>query len=176
VHRFPAAAFDIALSNFGAMFFADPVAAFANVRRSLCGDGTLALLAWRDLARNEWVSAIREALAAGRDLPTPPPGAPSPFSLADRELTTERLTAAGFRDVTFTSVDEPVCLGRDADDAWPFVSTFGITRGLTNDLDDSTRQEALGVLRRSLEAHETADGVCYAGSAWLINAWNREAS
>ena len=35
VHPFEAAAFDIAISRFGAMFFSDPVAAFANVGRAL---------------------------------------------------------------------------------------------------------------------------------------------
>src|SRR5687768_13877027 len=35
VHPFDAGAFDVAVSSFGAMFFADPVAAFANVRRAV---------------------------------------------------------------------------------------------------------------------------------------------
>ncbi|SBT38011.1 class I SAM-dependent methyltransferase [Micromonospora auratinigra] len=35
VRPFPADAFDVLLSRFGVMFFADPVAAFANLRRAL---------------------------------------------------------------------------------------------------------------------------------------------
>ena len=65
VHPFPDGAFNLAISVFGAMFFADPVAAFLNVRRSLGGEGRLALLAWRDLAVNEWITSIRAA-ARGR--------------------------------------------------------------------------------------------------------------
>src|SRR5918997_3618079 len=38
VHPFPKAAFDVALSSFGAMFFADPLAAFTNIARSLRPD------------------------------------------------------------------------------------------------------------------------------------------
>src|SRR5690242_15437898 len=34
-HPFPPAAFDLALSRFGVMFFADPVAAFTNIGRAL---------------------------------------------------------------------------------------------------------------------------------------------
>ena len=33
VHRFPPARFDVCISRFGTMFFADPVAAFDNVTR-----------------------------------------------------------------------------------------------------------------------------------------------
>jgi hypothetical protein len=158
------------------MFFADPVAAFANIRRGLRSEGTLALLAWREIERNEWISEIRGALAAGRDLPTPPAGAQGPFSLADRDITTERLAAAGFTGIELTPVDETVYLGKDADDAWPFISTSGIARGLTEDLDEAARADALANLRRSLEAHETADGVRYAASAWLVTARNGERS
>jgi hypothetical protein len=131
-------------------------------------------LAWRDLKRNEWVDAIRSALAAGRDLPTPPPGAQGPFSMADRDITSERLEAAGYRDIDFSSIDEPICFGTDADDAYSFVSTFGITRGLTADLDAATRTEALDQLHQTLKEHETADGVLFDGSAWLITATNHE--
>jgi SAM-dependent methyltransferase len=174
VHPFDAVTYDVAISCFGAMFFEDPVAAFANVRRSLRPGALFVTLAWRDLKRNEWVDAIRSALAAGRDLPTPPPGAQGPFSMADRDITSERLEAAGYRDIDFSSIDEPICFGTDADDAYSFVSTFGITRGLTADLDAATRTEALDQLHQTLKEHETADGVLFDGSAWLITATNHE--
>lgn len=174
VHPFDRAAFDVAISCFGAMFFADPVAALANIRRSLRPGASLALLAWRDLARNEWVDAVRTALAAGRSLPVPPPGSPGPFSMADRHITTSWLTEAGYRDLDLSSVDEPLWFGRDADDAYSFVSTFGVTRGLIADLDDAARTDALDQLHQTLKDHETPDGVTLAGSAWLITANNPE--
>ncbi len=174
VHPFAPAAFDVAMSAFGAMFFADPVAAFANIGSALRPGAALALLAWRDLERNEWVGAVRSALAAGRDLPTPPPGVQGPFSLADREIASERLQAAGYHNVHLTSVDEPLCFGADADDAYSFMSTFGITRGLTADLDDAARTVALDRLHQTLVDHETPDGVLLAGSAWLITATTHE--
>lgn len=170
VHPFEAAAYDAAISCFGAMFFDDPVAAFANIGRSLRPGASLVMLAWRDLDRNEWVGALRTALAAGRDLPTPPPGAHGPFSMADRDIATTRLHAAGYRNFEFTSIDEPVCFGTDADDAYPFMSTLGITRGLTAGLDDATRTATLGALRQTLEDHQTDHGLLFNGSAWLIVA------
>lgn len=170
VHPFPEAAFDIVTSVFGAMFFADPVAAFANIRRSLRPGGALALLAWRDLLDNEWVAAIREALSLGRTLPLPPVGAPGPFALADRDNTAGILRQAGFGGIRFDEVSEPIRFGDDPDDAFSFVSTFGITRGLTHDLDEAGRVAALEALHASLVAHDTDDGVVYRGSAWLVTA------
>ncbi len=170
VHPFPEAAFDLATSVFGAMFFGDPVAAFANIRRSLRPGGGLALLAWRDLLDNEWVAGIRLALSLGRTLPLPAVGAPGPFALADRDNTARVLRQAGFVDIRFDEVDEPIRLGDDPEDAFSFVSTFGITRGLTHDLDEEGRAAALEALHASLVAHDTGDGVLFRGSAWLVTA------
>jgi ubiquinone/menaquinone biosynthesis C-methylase UbiE len=80
VHPFATGAFDLAISSFGAMFFNDPVAAFANIGTGLRPGGRIALLAWRELARNPWLTLLREALALGRDLPEPPTGVPGPLT------------------------------------------------------------------------------------------------
>ena len=170
VHPFDPASYDVAISSFGAMFFDDPVAAFGNIRRALRPRASLVVLAWRDLDRNEWVGALRTALAAGRELPTPPRGAQGPFSLADRDITQARLLAAGYAKVEFTSIDEPIWFGKDADDAYPFISTLGITRGLTANLDDATRTATLAALHQTLVEHQTDDGLLFKGSAWLIVA------
>jgi SAM-dependent methyltransferase len=170
VHSFPERTFDVAVSSFGAMFFADPVAAFANIGRSLVPGGRLAVMAWREFADNEWIMAIRDALAVGRAFPMPAAGAPGPFGLADRDHTNGILTAAGFEDIGFEKVEEPIYLGADADDAFSFVSTLGMTRGLTHDLDDAGRAAALEALHTSLREHETSDGVLFRGSAWLVTA------
>lgn len=170
VHPFPAGTFDVGISSFGAMFFADPVAALANIGRALRDGGRLSLLVWRDLARNEWVTAIRDALAAGRSLPVPPPGVPGPFAFADREYAEQTLAAAGFDKVSFEELYEPIRFGDKADDAFAFVSTFGITRGLTQDLDDEARELALRKLRSVLSTHDGGDGVLFGSSAWLITA------
>src|SRR3989442_1096009 len=72
VHRFQPASFDVAISRTGAMFFGDAVAAFTNIAGALRLGGRLALLTWRTVPENEWIPEFVTALAAGRDLPTPP--------------------------------------------------------------------------------------------------------
>src|SRR6266508_3424163 len=136
VHPFERNAFDVVISNFGAMFFADPVAAFTNLAGAMRPGGRLGLLGWRQLSDNEWLMAIRAALIAGRDLPTTPPvGAPGPFGLADETHTRTVLGSAGLLDVVIERIDAPMRFGHDAKDAFEFLSTLGITRGLLQDLD-----------------------------------------
>jgi SAM-dependent methyltransferase len=170
VHPFPDGSFDVAISSFGAMFFADPVAAFANIGRALRPGGRLAVLAWRQLGRNEWLTAIRDALAIGRALPEPPNDAPGPFGLAGEDHVRAVLGTAGFDAVELESVDEPVWLGADADDAWDFVRTMGIVKGLTSDLEPADRERAFAAVRAALAAADGVDGVQFASSAWLLTA------
>lgn len=170
VYPFEAHAFDLALSRFGAMFFGDPVVAFGNLRRTLRPGGRLALLSWQALRENEWLLALRGALAVGRELPEPPLGAPGPFGLADPNAVRRILSEAGLEAVDLESVNEPVCLGADADDAFAFVRTLGITKGMLDGLDDATRARALEAVQSTLAAHDTAEGVLFNSRAWLITA------
>lgn len=162
--------FDVVISQFAAMFFADPVAACANIGSSMRPGGRLTLLTWQELRDNEWLTAIRAALAAGRSLPEPPAGAPGPFGLADPDVVLATLTGAGFSDVTLEPVREPLHLGADAAEAFSFVSGLGIARGLLNDLDDASRASALDKLSAVLADHQTAEGVRFYPSAWLVTA------
>lgn len=170
VHPFPPRGADLVISSFGAMFFGDPVAAFTNIGAALHPGGRLALLAWRELDRNEWLMTVRGALALGRDLGMPPPGAPTPFSLADPDIVRDRLGASGFVDLDFAAIDEPIDLGTDGNDAFEFMRHAGIVKGLLHDLDDGDRAEGLASLRAALAAREAPDGVLLGSSAWLITA------
>ena len=170
VYPFEPAAFDVALSCFGVMFFNDPVAAFTNIARGLRPGGSLAVLAWRTLAENEWLMSLRGALAVGRDLPVPPPDAPTPFALANPERVRGILGSAGFDDVELVPIDEPVELGTDAADALEFAKTMGIVEGLTETLDAEQRAEAMSNLAGLIRARETPAGVLMGTAAWLITA------
>jgi len=170
-HRFPAAAFDLCISRFGVMFFADPVAAFTNLGRALRPGGRLVLLVWQDEGRNEWSIAIHDALAPG----TPPPDRPAgggrhAFSLGDPATTEGILTASGFADVSLTGVHEPVCYGPDVETASDFVLELRDTQALLARLDEAQVPAALGRLRDTLAAHTTADGVLFDSRAWIVTA------
>src|SRR5436190_18168659 len=97
------------------MFFSDQPAAFANIASSLRPGGRAALLVWQATASNEWIIVVRESMAAGRDLPVPPLGSPGPAALPDPDDVEGLLTGVGFEAVEFTSFEEPLWFGADAD-------------------------------------------------------------
>lgn len=169
IYPFEQGAFDVAISRTGVMFFGDPVAAFSNIARALRPSGRLVCLVWQSFGDNEWLREFFTALAAGRDLPAPAPDAPGPCALGDPKRVRKILDAAGFVDVTFTEVREPMNLG-PADDAYDFISGLGFARFLLQGLDDAGRPGALGALRASIDAHATAEGVQYDSAAWIIGA------
>jgi SAM-dependent methyltransferase len=170
VHAFEAEAYDLAISRFGVMFFDDPVAAFTNIGRALRRSGRLVLLAWQGLKENDWASAFRDALAAGRALPEPPAGAPGAFGLADPERIRRILAEGGFADVGLKEMSEPMFLGADPADAFTFVRNLGITHGMLESLDETSRARALEEMRATLSAHDTGEGVLFGSRAWLITA------
>jgi SAM-dependent methyltransferase len=167
VHPFEQA-FDVAIAQTSAMFFGDRVAGLANVGRALRPGGRVVLLTWQPPAANEWFREITGALAAGRDLPTPPPDAPSPFSLADPDVIDGVLTAAGFRDTAIEEVAAPMWFGHDTDDAHRMVS--GLMGWMLDGLDEAARTRALEDLRATIAAHETPEGVLFGSATWVTRA------
>jgi SAM-dependent methyltransferase len=170
VHPFDDGAFDIVVSSFGSMFFTDPVAAFANLRRALRPGGRVALLTWRPMVENAWLVAFRNALALGRELPVQQSGAPGPFGFAEPDHVRRVLGEAGFVDITLDPLDAELDFGADVDSAYRYVGAMGVTRGLTAELDDVDRSRALESLRETLKAHETPNGVRMPSATWRIAA------
>ncbi|MBO0707851.1 MAG: alpha/beta fold hydrolase [Candidatus Dormibacteraeota bacterium] len=167
VHAFEAAHFDLCISRFGVMFFADPVAAFTNLRRALRPDGRLVLLVWQTRDRNQGDEAIRQAL--GAPLPASVPGG-DPFSLGDPQVAKGILAAAGFAGVVFEDVHEPVSYGPDAATAYDFVLGLRDTRELLAALPPAARDHARDRLRALLAAHQTGNGVLFDARTWIITA------
>jgi SAM-dependent methyltransferase len=99
----PGAPFDAAISQFGVMFFDEPITAFANIRAQLRPAGRLTFACWQAPELNPWIFA-----ASLRHIFPPPPApapgksATGPFSLADPEHTDGILRAAGFEQIVRT--------------------------------------------------------------------------
>jgi SAM-dependent methyltransferase len=111
----PGGPFDVAISQFGVMFFDEPVTAFRNIRAQLGSGGRLAFACWQASELNPWFFG----LAVTEFVPPPPELAPGksptgPFSLADHERTTAILTSAGFQNVRCTAHELVVEAPHDA--------------------------------------------------------------
>jgi SAM-dependent methyltransferase len=172
-HRFPPRHFDLAISRFGTMFFDDPVAAFTNIGRALRPAGRLVMLVWQRHEDNEWDVAIHRSLEASGGYAPVAPGGPGPFSLSDPTAAEGILDAAGFGDVTFTDVGEPVYYGPDVAAALDWVRGFTSTNDVLERLDPIARDRALERLREMLGAHGSADGIWFDSRAWIVTAHRR---
>jgi SAM-dependent methyltransferase len=173
VRSFAPALFDVAISRFGVMFFADPVAAFRNIRRALRPGGRLAFVCWQDLSRNEWL--LVPVGAALEHVPMPdlgPPGAPGPFSMAEQNHLRDILGSAGFERVVVVAVDRQVRLGDDADDAMDFLRGTSMARILLDKADEVAATTAVHAVTEALRAHEAPGGLYLNGAAWLVTASN----
>jgi SAM-dependent methyltransferase len=171
VHAFEPASVDVAVSRMGCMFFGDPAAAFANIGRALRPGGRLALSVWRDMAANEWVTAIDGALAEAPDPdqsapeePQPRTYEPGPFSMGDSAVCTTALRDAGYVDITVEPVDVPLSFGT-VEAAQAFLGTW-----IDDERDPAGRAAAVESLRELLVG-SSRDGVVLLPSAtWLVTA------
>ncbi|MEU3628697.1 SAM-dependent methyltransferase [Amycolatopsis coloradensis] len=168
VFPFAESAFDVALSRFAVMFFADPVAAFANVHRALRPGGRLAFLCMTELAGTD-LGAVFGALAPFLPTPTGADGT-GPTSFADPDRVHSVLTDAGFRDVTCTRVEADQVWGSDVPDAAGFIADWGPVKYHLGQVDAGTANEAREALSTALQPFEKPDGVRLRGVAWLVTA------
>ena len=169
VHPFQAAAFDLALSNFGVMFFDDSAAAFGNLRKALRRGGRLAFLCWRTRDENPFFTVgFAEAAAALnlRELPGPP----AAFSLADTGRVGTLLSGAGFGGIEFAKVDEPMLIGRDVDDVLEYERASPSATELVTGLSAAQAAELTRHVRDRLVTYASPDGVVMPGAAWLVTA------
>ena len=171
-HAFEAASFDAAFSRFGVMFFADPVAAFANVRRALRFGARLAFVCWRDIAANPWFSVPADAV---RPLvppqPSPDPHAPGPLAFADPARVRAILDAAGFADVRCEPFDALLSAGPLAS-AVELLRNVGPTARLLADADVPTVARATEAIERALREHLVEGEVRLRGGVWIVTARN----
>ena len=173
VHSFDASSYDVVISRFGVMFFADPVAAFANLLRGVTPGGRMAFACWQAAPSNEWASVPLFALGPHVGFPEPPPpGAPGPFAFGDGERLRSILADAGWADVALEDVQTSLSVGGagTADEAVRFIAedTFGKT--LMAKATPEQRSAALDALRAAYEERNGADGIRLKAAAWVVTA------
>jgi SAM-dependent methyltransferase len=172
-HKFEGGRADLLFSRFGVMFFADPIAAFANLLRAVRPGGRLLCVAWRPLADNPWFSVPMEA---ARSLlpPQPPadPEAPGPFALANHDRTVGIFRTAGFKDVMLTRRDVPmrVAAAGNIEQATDFATQVGALGRILAEQASATRARVQDAVAAALKRYDSPDGIVLPGSIWLISA------
>jgi SAM-dependent methyltransferase len=165
------ARFDAAYSRFGVMFFAGPVAAFANVRRALRPGGVLSFVCWQGVFDNEWMLVPGAAVAGvtGSLPPMPGPDEPGPFALADPGRVHAVLGAAGFGSVEVVPHTDQVVISEDGiSEAVTASVQVGGVREALREADDQTRQRALAAIDEALRARLKAGEVRLSRGVLLV--------
>ena len=170
VHAFGAAAFDVAISRFGVMFFGQPLTAFRNIARALRPAGRLAFVCWQSPDKNPCRREVCSAVAGGREFQMPAIGAPGPYGLAEPDAIRQVLSESGFADINLAGVNELLCLGANVEQALRFVSAYPSTLELLSELSVGERPAALERLRATLAKYKTAAGVLIESGAWFVTA------
>jgi ubiquinone/menaquinone biosynthesis C-methylase UbiE len=172
-HRLPASRFGVAISRFGTMFFADPVAAFANIASALAPNGRLYLATWQPLAANDWLTIPGAALLRYGQLPETEPGAPGMFAQSDPGTITATLRQAGYTDIDLDALTVRLTLGRDLADAVDYLVNTGIGQAALATIPEHQQPAALGAVRAVLADHADAAGVHLAAAIWITAATHR---
>ena len=141
-HRFEAAQFDHVISRFGVMFFADPIAAFANIARAMKPGAQLTFAAWGRIEANPWFTL--PARVAKAEVGVPPksdPDAPGPFAFRDIAKVEALLKDAGFTDPRGIAEDVTFALPGGAADFAALTVEIGPAAGILAhfEADEPTR-------------------------------------
>ena len=174
-HMFPPASVDAVFSRFGVMFFADPTAAFANLRGAVRPGGQLAFVCWQSMPQNPWMAVPLMAAAQHVTLPPPPnPDAPGPFAFARRERVQTILADAGWSDVRLTAFAPlfRISMSQSVDDAVDFLLQLGPLGALLRDAEPAVVPQVRQAVRDALLPHHGPAGVKMASSTWIVTARN----
>ncbi|MCT2399951.1 class I SAM-dependent methyltransferase [Novosphingobium mangrovi (ex Huang et al. 2023)] len=168
------APYDRLVSRFGSMFFAEPVAAFTNLRSLLRSGGRIDLAVWGPPAENPW---MLEGMAIARrhvEMPAPVPRAPGPFAFEDLEYLREVLDGAGFRQVDIGAAAGELPVGghgATAEEAQAFARNAMAFGQVLLDYPQDVQAAAARDLTALYDHHfRPGEGVMMGYCAWLVSA------
>lgn len=178
----PGAPFDRVVSRFGVMFFADPIAAFANLRQAAADDARLVFACWRAFEENPMFTLGTTVLLDRLDpRPEPPaPNEPGPTAFADRDRLAGLLSDARWASVDISPLDVVLDYGYDGSDgveqrlATILSTTTGRTayETLHPALTPEDWAELLDDVRAELRHHVLDGAVKVPAALWLVTARN----
>jgi SAM-dependent methyltransferase len=168
------ASFEGVFSRFGVMFFADPVAAFVNLREALVPGGRLTFLCWKPVFENEWmlVPGMAVVSVTGALPAMPAEGEPGPFSLDSEDRIRSVLDAAGFEDVTVDAQPHQVVIAENEIEQFVAMAAHvgAIREALEKISDPEARTRIQDALREALRERLDDGSTSLSAAAWLVSA------
>lgn len=166
-------AYDLLVSAFGTMFFGDPVAAFAHMRRAARPGARMAFVCWRPLSENPWMEVPMNAvLPHVPPRPKPTPNAPGMFAFAAPQRVTDVLTAAGWAAPRIDKLDcdLDIAAGRGLEEAVTQSTQIGAVNSWLRGLPAEVVAAAVASVREALAAHASGASVRLRGAMWLVSS------
>ncbi|MCC8955254.1 class I SAM-dependent methyltransferase [Bradyrhizobium sp. Pear77] len=168
-HGFALASFDIIISRLGVMFFADPVQAFANLRRAARPGAALRFIAWRGAAENPFMTtAERAAKPLLPGLPARRPDAPGQFGFADRNRVARILEDSGWGAIAIEPVD--VALRFPASELTRYVSRLGPVGTMLQGMEEPRRTQVIEAVRGAFDRYVHGNEIRFTAACWMVAA------
>ncbi len=168
--------YDLAFSRMGVMFFASPVAALRNIRRSLKSGGRLSMAVWRKKEENPFLAAVENRVLEIVTVPEKTEEVtcgPGPFSMASADVVSAQILKAGFVRPTFERFDGEIFVGKDLASAIEFalsIGPAGEVMRLAGEEGAKKRPEVVAAVGEVLAPFVRATGVYGMSSSWIITA------
>jgi SAM-dependent methyltransferase len=173
VYPFDPRSFDLLVSRFGVMFFAEPARSFANMHGALRPSGRLAFACWREPRENPFFMAPLQAVYKHvPKLPQQGPEDPGPFSFASEARVHRILGEAGFTAIEMEPCDFAldVAIGRGLDAAVQGALEIGPASRALDGQPDDVRAAATNSIRDALTPFARGQTVPLPASIWIVTA------
>lgn len=168
-YPFEAGGFDAIVSRFGVMFFENPVAAFANLRRAAAPGAPIDFAAWRGPEHNAFMTTAERAAAPL--LPELPPrvaNAPGQFAFADEARVRAILADNGWSDIVVRPLDAECAF--PATELTRFITRLGPVSRAVAELDETAREKVLGTVRAAFGPYVQGNEVRFTAACWAVSA------
>ncbi len=164
---------DAIFSRFGVMFFADPVAAFVNLRALTKPKGRLAFVCWQEARKNRLFSDLGRELALLFPSSTPPdPFTPGPMAFADPDRVQSILAGSGWSQIEIVGHVAPMQLfgTTDFEVALEGSLRIGGAARLLQGADEEMRVKVREAAKRVLTSQWTNEGAVVDSATWIVTA------
>jgi len=172
VHTFEPAAFDIATSRMGVMFFAEPVTAFRNIRGALKPGGRLVFVCWAPLAENRhWLISYEIAVRLIGPPETAPETEVGPLAFGNPDYVRRILAEAGFSDISVERA-HPTIIGGNAEEEARQAMMMGPTARLieAKKPSEAVRQKIADEVAAAFAALASAGPIRLPATIFLVTA------
>jgi SAM-dependent methyltransferase len=172
VHRFPADSFDLLISRFGVMFFADPIAAFTNLFAGLRQGGRLCIAVWAAMDENaHWKIPFDIAVKHLGPPAAVDPHAPGPMAFRDPAYLRDILNKAGFAAIDITPQSFTV-IGQTPKKDAELAAMVGPAWRLMEEKDapEAARQQIIAETETAYDRYLTRAGMRLPGTVLVAKA------